>query len=533
MIGGRALKIGGSAIHLGWIAAGERLRRVPPENSQLPAALRRALERLGPAFVKLGQALSLREDILPTRYVDELGGLNDSVAAFAPELARREIEVALGTSIESVFATFESLPLAAASIAQVHVATLRDGRPVVVKVRRPGIKRIIDRDMRALTRVLRMLAWLSPTLARYEPARIAAEIWRNLQRETDFRLEARAMQRFAQGVSPLGFIEVPAIIDELARASVLVQERKSGRLLGDKLVQDDGPLIASRLVKSYVFQFFVLGFFHGDPHPGNLFFGTDGRICFHDFGIFGELDEETRQNLAMFVQGFVNRDAAWMLDYAVALGLLAEPGTGRRQMLTELRFIVEDYAAMPMKDWSMGELFRRVSRAGSSGSARVPWDMLVLIRAATILESMLRRLDPTMNVLEALAEQGKDVISQLTVRDHKTALKRLRYEVGLAADELPRVVGTAVRQLRGGGFRAQVPISIAELDEATARLERMGNRLSVAVVSLGLFIGSSLLMQHSIGPRLLGVPVLSLIGYIVALWLALRLTRAVARSGHL
>lgn len=533
MIGGRALRIGGAAMRLGWIAAGERVRRVPLDRSTLPAALRRTLDRLGPAFVKLGQALSLREDILPSRYVEELGRLNDKVAPFAPELARREIEAGLGASIESVFSAFDPAPIAAASIAQVHVAALRDGRPVVVKVRRPGIKRIIDRDMRALTRVMRVVAWLSPTLARYEPVKIAAEIWRNLRRETDFRLEARAMQRFARGVSPLGFVDVPEIIDELVRAGVLVQERRTGRLIGDKQVQDDGPLIASRLVESYVYQFFVLGYFHADPHPGNLFFEPEGRICFHDFGIFGELDLETRRNLAMFVQGFTNRDAAWMLDYAVALGLLEEPGAGRAQILAEVRYIVEDYAAIPMKDWSMGELFRRVSRSGPPGSARIPRNMLLLIRAATILETMLRRLDPAMNVLETLAEHGKAVVSELAVRDQKAAMERLRYEFWLAADELPRAVGSAVRHFRGGDFRAELPINLAGLDHATARLERMGNRLAVAVVSLGLFIGSSLLMQHSIGPRLFGLPLLSLLGYGFALWLALRLTRAVARSGHL
>lgn len=533
MIGGRALRIGGSASRLGWIAAGERLRRVPAANSRLPAALRETFERLGPAFVKLGQALSLREDILPPSYVEELGKLNDRVPAFPAELARREIETAFGAPLESVFATFEPTPLAAASIAQVHAATLHDGRAVVVKVRRPGIGRIIDRDMRALARVLRVASWLSPALARHEPVSIATEIWRNLKRETDFTLEASAMRRFAHGTAGLEYVDAPGLVDDLVRESVLVQERKGGRSIGDEGVTQNGTLLAHRLVEAYVHQFFVLGFFHGDPHPGNLFFEEDSRICFHDFGIFGELDVETRRNLAMFVQGFIQQDAEWMLDYAVALGLVADPGPARPRMLAGLTEIVEDYAAMPMKDWSMGDLFRRVSQSGAPGSARIPWNMLLLIRAATILEAMLRRLDPGMNVLEALAEHAEIMVAELAVRDQKAALSRLRYEFAMAADELPRAMGSAVRQMRGGGFRAQLPIGIAGLDQAISRLERMGNRLAVAAVSLGLFIGSSLLMQHSIGPRLFGVPALALAGYLVALWLALRLTRAVARSGHL
>ena len=533
MIGGRALRIGGAAVRLALVGASERLRGVPSERSRLPRELRLTFDRLGPAFVKAGQALSLREDILPLAYVRELANLNDKVAPFDAAVGRREIASALDAPIESVFRTFEDEPLAAASIAQVHAATLLDGSSVVVKVRRPGIRRVIDRDMRALARVLRLAARLSPTLASQQPVRIVEEIWRNLVRETDFRLEARAMRRFAQGLSALDKVEAPAVFDELVRESVLVQERKSGLMIGDAAVAARGPELAGRIAETYLVQFFVLGFFHGDPHPGNLFFEEDGRICFHDFGIFGELDLATRRNLAMFLQAFVNGDADWMLDYAVALGLVVEPGDQRPPFVAGMQEILSDYASTPLKEWSIGDLFRRVSSLGPPGSVRLPWNMLVLMRTVFILESILRRLDPQMNVVEMLSKKAAPMISQLTTGGQKTALRRLRYEAALAAEEAPRALGSALRRLRVGGFRLELPIRVAGLEDSTMRLERMGNRLAMAIVTLGLFIGSSLLMQHSIGPRLFGVPALALAGFLLAIWYSLRLARAVARSGHL
>ena len=533
MIGARAIRIASAAMSIALLGASERIRRIPHERSRLPHKLRQTLDDLGPAFVKAGQGLSLRADLLPKAYIEELAKLNDQVAPFSPALARREIEKALGGTILSIFRTFEEMPLAAASIAQVHGATLLDGRAVVVKVRRPGIGLVIDRDMRALIRLLRVLERLSRRLAMHQPVRIAQEIWRNLRIETDFRVEARAMRRFASGLGSMQQIESPAVIEKFTRENVLVQQRHSGLLIGDPLVASRGPEFASRLAEAYLVQFFALGFFHGDPHPGNLFFEQDGSICFHDFGIFGELDFPTRRNLAMFIQAFVNEDADWMLDYAIALGLVAQPRPRRETFVSGMQEILAGYSSVPLQDWSIGELLRRVSRLGPAGSIHVPWNMLVLMRTVFILESNLRRLDPEMNVVATLLEKGAPVISQLSGRTEGAALRRLRYEAALAAQDLPRALASALRHLRSQGFRGELPVRIAGLEESTTRLERMGNRLALAIVTLGLFVGSSLLMQHSLGPSLYGIPALALAGFTLAVWLALRLALAVSRAGHL
>ena len=424
MIGGRALRLISAAMVLLFLALRERARGVPSERSLLPRRLHLTLERLGPTFVKAGQALSLRQDLLPEPYLLELQKLQSDVAPFPAEQVRREIESALGKPVSVLFSSFKDQPLAAASIAQVHSATLADGRRVIVKVRRPRIRRRIDRDMRALVRMLRLLTALSPTLTRLQPSRLAKEIWCNLQHETDFRLEARAMNRLSKAFEEWPGVEMPAVVEGMVSESVLVQAMSEGRLLGDPSLRGDGKALAETLIEFYLHQIFVLGFFHADPHPGNLFFTARGTICFHDFGLVGQLDRATRRELAMFVQAFVHQDARWMLDAATTLGLL-QAGEEQDAFVRGIEDILADYAILPLKDWSLAEMFLRVSRLGERGSLLIPYNLLVLMRALFLVESALRKLDPEMNVLEVLADKGREAVERLAQQGRGAALPRL------------------------------------------------------------------------------------------------------------
>lgn len=270
MIGSRLARIAWAAGGLLILAVCERLAKVPPASQRCPQRLSRTLDRLGPTFIKLGQALSLRPDLLPDSYLAALRGLQEHAAPFPAELARAEVERELGHRIETVFTVFEAEPMAAASIAQVHRAQLRDGTAVIVKVRRPNIRAGIDSDMRILIHVLRVAVLLLPGLARYRPVRLVEEIWANLRRETDFRQEARSAQRFAEAFKDRTDIFIPPIIMDLCREGVLVQALSHGRSIEDPAVVSDGPRLAGVLVDFYLQQFFVVGLFHGDPHPGNL-----------------------------------------------------------------------------------------------------------------------------------------------------------------------------------------------------------------------------------------------------------------------
>lgn len=527
---GIELKLAGAGMRLVLIAAWEQLRAVPRPASRLPVALRRTLERLGPVFVKAGQAASLRRDLLPQAYLDELAHLRDDVAPVPVAAVRAEIAGSLGRPVDELFASFEDRPMAAASIAQVHAARLHDGRAVVVKVRRPGIRRRIDRDMRALRRLIRILAAISARVRQMQPLEVADEIRANLLRETDFVQEARAMNRFAAAFDGSTSIEAPEVVQELVSEAVLVQQRKSGKSLADVAGGARSSALARQLLDSYLHQVFAVGFFHGDPHPGNIFITERGAICFHDFGLSGQLDTRTRRDLAMFLQGFVQQDAGWMLDYALALGLIA-PDVPKEALQRGFNDILADFAAMPLGQWSIAELFARVSRLGPPGSVLVPYNLLVLMRAMFLLESALRLLDPGLRPVEILSEKGRDFVRRLVTPSE--GADRLKNELGIAAAAAPAAIAEAVNRLRRGEIGLSMEIRVRELDSVRRSLDRSVGRLAVALLTLGLFIGSSQLMQHPIGPKLFEMPALALGGYALAIWYTLRMLRAIARSGHL
>jgi ubiquinone biosynthesis protein len=409
--------------------------------------LAHVLESLGTTFVKLGQGLSLHREFLPDDYVMELQRLQDHVEPFDAELARQEIERSLGP-IEAVFASFEEQAFAAGSIAQVHHATMRDGRAVVVKVRRPGIRRTMEIDLRILRWFIRTVLWVLPSARRLRPRDLVDELQRNLLREIDFRQEAMNNQRFAEIFRGSMEITVPAVIDNLYTHWVMVQEMVPGRRIDDPALADQGPRLARALVEAYLWQFFHEGLFHADPHPGNLIVCPDGRICLHDFGLVGFLDRGTRLNLVSFMLGFAQQDADWVLDAFLDLGVLA--GQIDR---TELRIgqeeIIRDYARRPLGEWSFGEVFLRVVRMGHGHSMRVPHHLLVLMRAMFLMEANVRRLDPGFNLVEGLFARAGVILQDAEGRGSAGGpMDRLRFEALLLARHTPRSLGRMVHELR-------------------------------------------------------------------------------------
>jgi ubiquinone biosynthesis protein len=512
---------------LWWLLVRLHLWRPPVTPAQ---RLCRTFERLGTTFVKLGQGLSLHRDLLPDEYIHALQSLQDRVAPFPDEVARREVEQALGKSIPELFAEFEAHPMAAASIAQVHQARLRDGRQVVVKIRRPHIKAQIDRDMRLLRGMLRALLALFPWLRRYEPLALVDEVWSNLQKETDFRREARNTLLFVEAFRGSASVHVPAVIDGLYTESVLVQELSGGRRVDDPAVRAHGAQLAQALVEAYLQQVFVMGLFHGDPHPGNLFIMDSRHICFHDFGIVGALDPPTRRNLAAFLLAFVYQDSEWMLDEALDLGLLAG-AIDRTEFRQGLQEIIQDYAGLPLKDWSLAEAFVRVARLGRGRNIRIPHNLLVLMRMLYLMENAVRDLDPDFNLLQSLLGKAEEVLSSAAGAGAETGLNRLRFEAVAGARELPAELGAWIHRIRAQGLELQVQHH--GMEELEQHLDRSSNRVALALVTLGLYIASSLLMQHSIGPRLGEMPALAAAGYVLALWFTWRLARGISRSGKL
>ena len=507
-----------------WGAAHARLFRPRVAPARRFAAM---LEQLGATFVKLGQGLSLHSELLPDDYIAALQQLQDHVGPFPAELAVSEIEKSFGRHLSEIFAQFDAEPLAAGSIAQVHRAVLKDGRTVVVKVRRPGIERQIDADVRILRWFVHSVLLVLPRFRRLAPLELIDELARNLHKEIAFRQEAANIARFVEVFRASSTIYIPNAIKDLSSDWVLVQEMSMGRRIDAADVLQDGPRLAHNLVDAYVHQFFVAGVFHGDPHPGNLFVLPDGRICLHDFGLIGLLDQTTRVNLVAFMQAFVRQDGEWLLDAYLDLGIL-DGKLNRAVFRAGLEELIQDYAQMPLRDWSFGAAFLRIARMGKGQNVRIPHHLLVLLRAVFLMENTVRKLDPEFNLLEGLFVKASDTLKAVAQPGFDELAARIKYESLVALKELPRGLSRLMHRMRTDGVA--LSFHHTGLDEIQREVKRASSNISLALITLGLYIAASLLMQHSIGPQLIGMPVLAELGYGLALWLTLRIVRSTSRQ---
>ena len=484
------------------------------------------LEGLGTPFVKLGQHLSLRSDLFPPEFVAALQDLQDHVRPFDSGLAAREIAAALGQPPAALFARFDAEPFAAASIAQVHGARTRDGREVIVKVLRPDIAARVDEDMRLLLMLVRTTSLVSPMLAHYHAADVVKQVWDNLRRELDLREEARSVRRFADVFAGSATIMIPDVIEELCTEGVMVQERSGGGRVDHVSDPAHGAVLAGNFLDAYVLQFFTMGFFHGDPHPGNLFVMGDGRLCFHDFGIVGSLDRPTRQALAAFMLGFAEQDSDWIIDSWLELGMLSAT-SDRAALRPVVAEIMADYSRRPLREWSLGAAFMRLVNSSRDRGVAVPLNLLVLARTILLMEATIRMLDANFSLLDAMVSRSGEVL-KVSLAEQEGGGMRLQYETAIAATEWRRLLAITVRHIRRQGLKLQ--IEHEGLEELASIHLKAANRVSVALVTLGLYLAASLLMQHAMGPIVGGVPILAVLGYVAAVWYTIRLIRAVGKG---
>lgn len=360
-------------------------------------------------------------------------------------------------------------------------------------------------------------------MRRFDPLGLIQETLQNLRKEMDFRHEARSIRRFAEIFRDSPTIFVPPAIEGMQTEWVGVQRMSGGMRIDDRRLKEAGPKLAQAFVDAYLKQFFVVGVFHGDPHPGNLFIMQDGRICFHDFGLVGFLDHKTRRNLAAFMQAFVLQDAEWLLDAALDLGLLAR-GVDRAEFSGRLEELLQDYVQLPLREWSFGEALLRITRMGTGLHVRMPRNLLVLMRTLFLMESSVRTLDSSFNLLQGLLGRGLAAVEEaITSRVTDGGMRRLNYETAIAFQQLPELLGSLVH--KAGTGQLGIQLNHRGLETLAAQIERASTRVASSLIALGLYIAASLLMQHGIGPRIYDFPVLAAIGYGLAGWLTVRVVK--------
>ena len=519
-----ALARAGHALHIDH--AGE-LARLPP-----PVQLRQALEELGPAFVKLGQILAGRADLLGPEWIGELGRLHASVPAVPLEMLLPELREDLGGDPEVVFARFDPRPLAAASIAQVHRATLHDGSEVVVKIRRPGIVEVIEADLRLLDRAAQAAEREWPALRPYRPRLLLRQFAQSLRRELDLASECRHAERVARNLAALPEVLIPRVHWAYTRERVNVQDYVDGIPGGDleRLAREglDPRLLARRGAHAVLKMIVEDGFFHADPHPGNVFYLPGNRLAFIDFGMVGRLSQGRRDELLRLLLGLVERQ-----PQAVA-GVLLDWTDSRRQadiaqLEEDIEAFVDQYHGTPLAQLRLGEMLLEVTAILRQHRLLLPADLALLIKAFVSLEGMGRGLDPGFH----MAAEAQPLLRQLVrARYQPQALTQRGWQqlrgLGVQLGRLPLDLSRALRNLGRG--HVQVGIEIAHLRRAADQIDRAANRLSIALVIAALIIGSSIVMTVSGGPKLLGLPAFGLLGFLGAVGGAVWLLRAIRRA---
>ena len=498
---------------------------------------RMALEELGPTFVKFGQLLSVREDLFPEDIVKELQKLQDAVASFPAAEARRIVEAELGRPVEVLFAAWDDTPLAAASMAQVHAATLADGPAAIVKVQRPGIEQVIYADLAIMFACARLLQQYVPESRRYDPIGLVEEFADTIVKELDFRLEGHNGERFAANFKDDSSVYVPAIFWDLSTRRVLTQEHSTGHrsAAGFPAEPNERRRIAETLARLFLTQLFEHGFFHGDPHPGNVFIMDDGRLCFHDFGIVGRLSPRDQENLRQLVLAVVTRDAEAMAELYFDMGV-AGPTVDRETFVRDLSKSLEQYHSLSVHAYSFGEILRQFVRLGQRYQIRMPREWLLVVKAFMVVEAHASDLDQEFNMVASLQRftprmLGRQLLPELDSMSGLVKGYRALTTLRLLAVKLPELLVKTLRRLQQG--EATLRIRHEGIEKLERHFDRASNRLSFSLLIASVVIASSIVVTAHLEPHIEGVPLLGLLGYGLAAFLGLWWAIAILRSGKL
>ena len=499
--------------------------------------VRLACEELGPTFVKLGQMLSTREDLLSPAWTTELAALHSQVTPVPFDELLPQLEQALGRSPFEVFVDLEREPYAAASIAQVHRAKLSNGAAVVLKIRRPGIEAKIQADLRILQHLAHLVEHEMPEARRYRPVQVVDQLRRSLERELDLAVEARNTERFARSFADDPDILVPHVYGQWTSRVMIVQEEIVGIRGHDVAALDaaglDRKLLAARGADAVLKMILVDGFFHADPHPGNVLYLPGNRLALIDFGMVGRLSPVRRKQVVELLAGLARHDESAMLE--VVLDWRGDDAVDEAQLAADLSEFAFDYADVPLKDLKIGRLLHRVSAILREHAIVLPADLTLLFKALMTLEGLGRQYDPAFRLVErvqpflarAQAERYQPIAA---LRQGQATLSEL---LGLVTS-VPRDLARLVKDARHG--RMRVELDLKRLDSFGEQVERTINRVTVGVMTASLVIGSSIVMAVPGGPSLLGIPVLTLcglMGYVIALVNSLWIILSIWRSGRL
>lgn len=531
-------------IHLGrYIPFRKRLRAFgqwpPLKSPSVPERLRMAFEELGPSFIKLAQILSSRPDLITSHFANEFKKLQDEVPPFPAAEAKRIVEEELKMPVDKIFLEFEDKVVAAASIAQVHRAKLTDGSEVIVKVQRPDIRDQIETDIGILTTLARLLDKYVPESRFFNPVGIVDEFSRTVRRELDFIEEAKNCSRFKKNFEGNTDIYIPGIYADHITEKVLVMERIDGVRIDDIrgiiALGLDRKMLVKMSVNAYFKMILEDGFFHADPHPGNILAMSNGMLAFVDFGIVGRVTEEMMEIMANTFIALINRDFDRLIDQYIELGYLSEDvdlEKFRREFKADLLYFLEPLYGMTLQEINFAQYLDIITHIALKHRMQIPSDLLLINKAMLILENIGRELDPGFDFIAAAEPYASKLVKEKysPSRIYDKVSKNLM-EFGDFAFLVPKQIKKIFRKI----LRDDIHLKMTHigLERLITDMDRSSNRITFGVIISAILVSSAIMHSTGVGPRIFGLSILGIISFGVAFLMGIWLIISIIRSGRL
>ncbi|GAM11799.1 putative protein kinase UbiB [Geobacter sp. OR-1] len=520
------------------VARGRRLlRQAEVKIAALSPAerMRLALEELGPTFIKLGQILSTRPDIIPKQFVDEFAKLQDMVPPFGIDEVREQIRRELKGEIEELFSDFDIEPIAAASIAQVHRATMLTGESVVIKVRRPNIEDQVETDIDSLF-------WLAQLIERhisnkdvYEPVALVREFARTIRREMDFTREGHTIEKIAANFAGDQTMYFPKVYWNASSRGIITLEFIDGIKVSDHeaLVNAGMNLqeIARRGSNAIIKMVLEDGFFHGDPHPGNVFIMPGNVICLLDYGMVGRLDEQLKNYLLDVLIAIIKKDVDEVIDLLLQSGDISD-SLNTRHLRRDLSEFLDSYYEIPLREIEVGRMFSEFIEIATTHQIKLQADLMLLSKTLITIEGMGRELDPGFEMVEHLRPFiERAITSRVSPHNIEAFIKENIRPYFKLARTIPRDIRSLIARINRNNFK--INLEHRGLDRLIVELDKSINRLSSSMIIAALIVGSSIVMQIDKGPKLMGFPLFAFMGYSIAGMIGFLWLIAIIRSGRL
>ena len=512
-------------------------KKRPPREEPLtrPQRVRMALEELGPTYIKLGQVLSTRPDLIPVEFIEELSKLQDSVPPFPFADAETIIQRELGAPSSDVFDRIDVEPAASASIGQVHRARLKNGDEAAVKIQRPGIRAVIEVDLEIMLHLATLAERHVEELVLHKPVKIVEEFARTLEKEIDYRIEATHIDRISQGFLDDPTVYIPAVFREYSTACILTTEYMEGIKISNIGELDAGGydrrLLCSRGADIVLKQVFHHGFFHADPHPGNIFALPGNVICLLDFGMVGVVDRQTREMFVELVDSVVRRNEGRAAQVLLQLTSW-EQQPELRQLERELSEFMGRHLYRPLKEIEVGKLLQDLLEIATRFQLRLPPDIFLMLKAISTVETVGRMLDPDFDMIA----KASPFIEQVLMDRFKP--QRVAEDVGDLAARMLKFLHQFPKDLLDlAGLLRQQKLSLQlkhdGLDKVLATHDQISNRISFAIIIAALIVGSALIVISKTPPLFYGISLIGIIGFLAAALMGIWLLVAILKKGKL